>query len=144
MRLYGFKNEYGGVKSGLSDPVNPQGPILEDQGPWKFGVMNFFDCIPLSDVPAFIWDPNLDNWTLNDPPRPPPPKKKKKPTGDPGGNPHNLSNIGQTCVPILILSIGLQIWMFEVVLHKNLKLLLKKLTSPDQIKVQCNYFRCNW
>ena len=85
MRLYGFKNEYGGVKSGLSDPVNPQGPILEDQGPWKFGVMNFFDCIPLSDVPAFIWDPNLHNWTPIDPPRPQKPLKiPKNYVGDTG------------------------------------------------------------
>ena len=31
--LYGVKNEFGGVKSGVLDPVNPQGPKIEDQGP---------------------------------------------------------------------------------------------------------------
>jgi hypothetical protein len=31
--LYGVENEFEGVNSGVLDPVNPQGPKLEDQGP---------------------------------------------------------------------------------------------------------------
>ena len=85
--LYGVKNEFGGVKSGVLDPVNPQGPKLEDQGPWKFGVTKkiFFACMQISVVLAFIWDPNLHNWTPIDPPRPQKPQKiSKNRVGDPG------------------------------------------------------------
>jgi len=39
----------------------------------------------ISDVLAFIWDPNLHNWTPIDPPRPQkPPKISKNRVGDPG------------------------------------------------------------
>ena len=55
MGLYGVKNEFGGAKSGVLDPVNPQGPELEDQGPWKLGVTNFFfACIQIAFALAFI------------------------------------------------------------------------------------------
>ena len=68
MGLYGVKNEFGGAKSGVLDPVNPQGPELEDQGPWKLGVTNFFfACIQIAFALAFIWGPNHYNWTPIDP-----------------------------------------------------------------------------
>ncbi len=34
-----------GVKPGVLDPVNPQGPKIEDQGPWKFVVTKNFFCL---------------------------------------------------------------------------------------------------
>jgi len=41
--LYGVKNKFDGVKSGVFDPVNPPGPKLEDQGPLKiWGNQKFF------------------------------------------------------------------------------------------------------
>ncbi len=69
--LYGVKNEFGGVKSGVLGPMNPQGPKIEDQGPWKFGVTKiFFACLQFSDDLPFIWGPSHGNWTPNDPPGP--------------------------------------------------------------------------
>jgi hypothetical protein len=52
--LYGVENEFEGVNSGVLDPVNPQGPKLEDQGPLKFGVSKifFFACMQISVVLA--------------------------------------------------------------------------------------------
>ncbi len=73
-------------------------------------------------------DPNWPSQTSK------PPQNFQKLCGGPWGNPHYLSNIRQTCGPILILSIGLQIWILEVVLHESLKLLLKRLTPQTRSK----------
>jgi hypothetical protein len=52
--LYGVKNEFEGVISGVFDPVNPLGPKLEDQGPLKIwgNLKFFFACMQISVVLA--------------------------------------------------------------------------------------------